>query len=208
MISLLIAFLFVLLAPLFLANWRTSILGLSLQGVLLASMATRLHGGELTVANLLNWLDFGLVRGVVAPLMLYRVLLSRRAPDRNDVLPPNMLAWAAAVGVVILSFRLASMLVPVDGDDQMLVAVVSSGVFLGFLVLATQVGVFSQIVGVLRLENAIALFELGGHESGDYLGLRLGAALVFVASLALFRFYLVTAPLPAVVEPSPEPEDD
>lgn len=208
MTSLLIAFLFVLLAPLFLANWRMSILGLAAQGLLLLGMSTRLRTGDVDASAVLAWLDLGLLRGVVAPFVLYRVLLARRAPDRNDVLPPNMLAWTAAIGVAVMSFRLAAALEPADGDGQMLVGVVSTAVFLGFLVLATQVGVFSQIVGALRLENAIALFELGGGESGGYLGLRIAQLLTFAASLVLFRFFLVNAPLPAPLAPPPEADDD
>ncbi len=212
MTSLLLAFLLVLLAPLFLANWRTSLAGLAGQGVLLAAMNYRLHGAELTAANLLSVVDLAVLRGLVAPVVLYRVLQDRNAPDRNDVLPPNMLAWAAAIGVVLLAFRVASDLVPLDSDARMLTAVCGSGVLLGFLVLATQVGVFSQIIGVLRLENAVALFELGLPErSGDaagFLGLALGQALVYLATIALCRYYLHEAPVVAIADPAPEFDDD
>ena len=210
MTSLLIAFLFVLLAPLFLANWRVSILGLACQGILLLGMASRLRGGEPSASNMVEWLDLGLLRGIIVPATLYRVLLSRRAPDRNDVLPPNMLAWAAAVGLAVLSFRLASALVPQDGDGQMLVAVTGSAVLLGFLVLATQTAVFSQVVGVLRLENALALFELGAPGSSateGYLGLHIAQAVVFAAAIPLLRYFLLVAPVTAVPEPV-EPDDD
>jgi hydrogenase-4 component E len=191
MTALLIAFLIVLLVPLFLATWRASLLGLAMQGALLGAMAYRLDGADTSVSSLLIYADLFVVRGVVAPWLLYGVLHSRRAPDRNDVLPPNMLAWAAAIGLVLLALRLASALVPVDGDEQLQVGAAAAGVFLGFLVLATQVGVFSQIVGVLRLENAVALFELSGGRDSDGVGIHLGQTAVLLAAMFLFRWYLL-----------------
>jgi hydrogenase-4 membrane subunit HyfE len=200
MTSLLIGFIVVLLVPLFVATWRTSLLGLSLQGILLFAIAYRMDGADGSPASIITILDLLIVRGAVAPLLLYRVLHDRGAPERNDVLPPNMLAWAASIGLVLLAFRIASVLVPVEGDEQMLVGAVATAVLIGFLVLSTQVGVFSQIIGTLRIENAIALFELGDRAHHGDIGLRIAQLAVFVASIGLFRWYLATIappPLPA-----------
>lgn len=191
MTSLLIAFVVVLLAPLFMATWRTSLLGLSLQGVLLSAMAWRVEGADGWVSQL----DLLVLRGLLAPALLYRVLSARGAPPRNDVLPPNLLAWAGAVGLVILGVRLATALVPVEGDEQRMVGVVAAAVLLAFLVLSTQDGVFSQIVGVLRLENAIALLELSGEVGPrgppeGYLGIRLGLMACYLVTVVLLRAYL------------------
>lgn len=191
MTSLLIAFLLVLLVPLFVATWRTSLLGLCFQGILLYAMAYRMEGASWSIESALVVADLLVLRGLLAPALLYQVLQARRAPDRNDVLPANLLAWAAAVGLVLLSFRLAAVVVPVDGDGQMMIAAVASGVLLGFLMLASQTGVFSQIVGVLRIENAIALFELSGGAHEGYLGVHIGQFLVFLASVLLFAWFLM-----------------
>lgn len=191
MTTLLIAFILVLLVPLFVATWRMSLLGLALQGGLLAAMAWRLDGGLVSWESLVSYADLLVLRGILAPLLLYRVLRSHRAPDRNDVLPPNMLAWAAAIGLVVLALRLGAALVPADGDEQLLVGVVFAGVFLGLLVLATQVGVFSQIIGALRLENAVALFELAGEPHHGDAGLRLAQTGVMLMSILMFRWYLL-----------------
>jgi hydrogenase-4 membrane subunit HyfE len=207
--SLLIAFVFVLLVPLFVATWRMSLLGLSLQGMLLFAMAVRLEPLSGSVGSVLLVADLLLVRGVVAPLALYRELRERGAPHRNDVLPANLLAWSSAIGLVLLAFRVASELVPDAGDEQTMVAAAAAAVFLGFLVLATQVGVLSQIIGALRIENAVALFELsGGHHPG-YDGLRIGQLVVLLLSVALFRWYLARIPVPAAhALEAPDPFDD
>ena len=57
---------------------------------------------------------------------------------------------------------------PVEGNEHSFVAVATAGLLLGLLVLSTQTGPFSQMIGALRIENAIAVFELGGaHDHHD-----------------------------------------
>lgn len=192
MSPLLIALLGVLLAPLFIATWRTSLLGLSCQGFLMAWIAYRI-GAEPSTAN--DWLtlaDLVLVRGLGAPLALYGVLRAENARPRNDVIPPNLLSWTVALGVVLVAFNFAGLLVAENGDQQTLVGVATSGVMLGFLVLATQSSPFSQMIGALRIENAIALFELGGERRHDPLGVHLGQIAITAMTIALYRWYLET----------------
>jgi hydrogenase-4 component E len=198
-ISLLIAFVIVLLLPLFMANWRVSLSGLAIQGFLLFFLASRSRGVELSVEGALTTLDLLVLRGIVAPSLLWKVLSDRNTPERNDMLPPNLLAWAGALGLLLLGFRVGDALVPIEGEMQMLVGVAACAALLGFLVLATQVGPLSQMVGVLRIENAIALFEVGAtHESSP--GLRLALIVTYATSVALLRWYL------AGLQPTAEPE--
>ncbi len=203
MTSLLIAFVVVVLVPLFVASWRTSLLGLSMQGVLLFAIAHRLGETGPTVEGVLTFLDLLVLRGALAPLLLYGVLRARQVPGRNDVVPANALAWAGAIGLVLLGLRLGAALVPIEGDEQVLVGVVACAILIGFLVLATRVSVFSQIIGALRIENAVALFELGLEPGeGSSPALKVGLMVVYAASVGLFRWYL------ASIAPEPEPAPD
>lgn len=187
--SLLIAFEVVLLVPLFVATWRTSLLGLSCQGLLLGWFALR-HGFHAGAADVLTAIDLIVVRGVLAPLALYRVMRQSNAPQRNDVIPPNLLSWTAAAALVFVAFRFAD--AAVAGEEaQTLVAVSTSAFLLGLLVLSTRSGVFSQIIGALRIENAIALFELGGEPHQESLGIRAGLLALVVLSIGMFRWYLL-----------------
>jgi hydrogenase-4 membrane subunit HyfE len=191
MSPLLIALLGVLLLPLFVATWRTSLAGLSCQGFLMAWIAYRM-GPPLGVGDWLTLVDLVVVRGLWAPLALFGVLRMRNAPARNDVIPPNLLSWATALAMVLVAFTFSEVLVPESGQQQTLVAVATCGVLLGFLVLATKSSPFSQMVGVLRIENAIALLELGGERRHEALGLQLGQIAVVVLTVALYRGYLAT----------------
>jgi hydrogenase-4 component E len=178
-----------ILVPLFVATWRTSLLGLALQGVLMFAVARRwapeagLHDG------MVAFIDHVLVRGLAIPLALHAALAAERVPARNDVIAPHLFSWILAVGLVLLAYTLSERLVPAGGDEQALVAVAAAGVLLGFLVLASDSGPFSQMVGVLRVENGVALLELSsGHHSSVLI--QLGLTAVLVATVALFCWYL------------------
>ena len=136
--------------------------------------------------------DLVVVRGLAAPLALYAVLRSQRATSRNDVTPPNLMSWTLAIALVFVAFRFADMLVPVAGTEHSFVAGATAALLLGLLVLATQTGPFSQMVGALRIENAIVLFELGsGHRD---LAMQIAQTVILVATVLLFRWYLNTLP--------------
>jgi hydrogenase-4 membrane subunit HyfE len=186
--GILIAFELVLIVPLFVATWRTSLLGLSLQGALMAWIAFR-HGAHLSIDGGLEVLDLVVVRAILAPLVLYRVLRAQNAPRRNDVIPPNLLSWTLALALVVLGFRVGAALVPAEGDAQTLVAVSTSGVLLGLLVLSTRSSPFSQMIGALRIENGIALLELGSPHR-EAVAIRFGQTAVVLGAVLLFGWYL------------------
>jgi hydrogenase-4 membrane subunit HyfE len=200
MSPLLVCLLGALLIPLFVATWRASLLGLGLQGLIMAGIAIpRL----LPLASPQAWLtlfDLGVVRGLLVPLASYTVLRAAGAPSRNDVIPPNLFSWTIALGMVLVAFNFSEALVSEPGEPQTIVAIAIAGVLLGFLVLASAAGPFSQMVGALRIESSIALLELGGEQHTS-LGLRLAMLGIFVATIAFFRRYLVS-----LESPSNEPE--
>ena len=204
MTALLTAHLIALLVPLFVASWRTSVVGLSIQSLLMAWMVMG-RQPALTPTLAVTLLDLALVRGLIVPGALYRVMHSQKRPARNDVIPPNMLSWAIGAAMVAIAFRCASWLDPPAGSEHVRIAVAAAGVLLGMLVLATQNGAFSQAVGALRIENAIALFELGGHAHVP-VGLQFMQVTVFVATgIAYVVFVARIAPVstpPAAERPS------
>lgn len=203
MSSLYLGFLMVLIFPLVAASWRLSILGLGLQGLLMAWIVAR-HGPPESAGALLSLVDVGLVRGVLVPLLLYRVMSAQAVGPRNDVIPPNMISWTVAGVLIAVAFRFASRVAPV-GEEQTAIAVATSGVLLGMFVLATQTGPFSQAVGALRIENAIALFELSGGGHDAPLAVHVGMMLVFLLTASLLATYVrrLQDPVPDFATPRP-----
>lgn len=159
MTYLLIVFLVVVIVPLLAASWRVSLLGLAAQGILLGWMALRSEHAP-TLATALVVLDAVVLRGVLAPRLVARALVGSDVPRRNDVIPPNLFSWALVAGLVFVAFRFADAVRGAAPSGSLTVAVASSALLLGLFVLSSQNGMLSQIVGLLRIENAIALFEL------------------------------------------------
>ncbi len=202
---LLIALLGALVIPLFVGTWRTSLLGLSAQGLLMAALVQRAAASLDTAHDWITLVDLALIRGVAMPLALYAVLKAQGARARNDVIPPNLFYWTLALAVGLAAFNFAERLVSEPGEPQTLVAVAVAGLLFGFLVLSGSLEPFSQMVGALRIENAIALLELSGHDH-PALGLQLAMSAIFVATLGFFCWYLATLKEPAEesVESAPD----
>lgn len=190
MSPLLMGLLGVMVVPLFVATWRSSLFGLSCQGFLIAWAAYRLRPELHSIETWLALTDLVLVRGVGAPLLLYRLLLSQKRAARHDIIAPNLLSWTVALGLVLAAFNLSAALVPVAGDERALISVATAGVLLGFLILASQSTPFGQVVGALQLENGIALFELGGERHHGSLVTLVGQVAIVAGTLALYVWLL------------------
>lgn len=186
MTYLLVAFLAVVIAPLLTASWRLHLVGLGLQGLIMTALLAQ-RGWTASPADVVLLLDLLVLRTWFVPRHLFAVMGRLAGPAdragaaavRTDVIPANLLSWALAGALVLVSFHAAALLVPGGGPATIQVAVAASGLLLGLLVLGTQVSTFAQIVGVLRVEYAVALFELGGgHEASLPVQLGLTAALL------------------------------
>jgi len=185
---LLIAYLIALVVPLLIATWRTSLLGLGIQGFLMAAMVAE-RGWPMTANGVLLAVDLLFLRAYFVPRYLYAVLVRQQAPRRSDVIPANLLSWTLAGALVLLAFRFADQLHPQGGEAAVHVAVAAAGVLLGLLALATQNRTLSQMVGALGIENGIALFELASPEPLP-LPVQLGATLILVLPVLTFGSFL------------------
>lgn len=192
MTYLLITFLIVLVGPLFIATWRTSLMGLALQGVLLTAIFLQ-RGWPVTASGAVLLLDLLVLRTWFVPRYLQRILARQAAPRRNDVIPANMLSWTLAGALVIGSFHFAGLIFPEGGVEATQLAAATAALLLGFLVLGTENATFSQITGVLRIENAIALFELGSAHLLP-LPVQLGVTTILVLTVLVFGSFLRAGP--------------
>lgn len=164
MTYLLIAFLAAVVAPLLIATWRTSLLGLAVQGLVMTAILAQ-RGWPTSASGVVLLADLLVLRTVFVPRYLHGIQRRQNAPRRSDVIPANLLSWTLAGALVLAAFQFADRMCPEGGELETHVAVATAALLLAFLVLATQRRTFGLTVGALRLENAVALFELaGGHE--------------------------------------------
>ena len=187
MTYLLITLLVVMVLPLLTSSWRLNLVGLGLQGLLMTAVVAQ-HGWNFSLPSLLLLLDLLVLRTWFVPRHLFATMREQGGPDRRDAIPANLLSWTIAGALVLVGFRFAVMLHPAGGVMTTHVAVATSGLLLGLLVLATQTSTFGQVLGLLRVEYAIALFELAaGSEPG--LPVQLGVtAVLFLSVLTLGGF--------------------
>jgi hydrogenase-4 component E len=189
MTYLLVAFLAVVIAPLLTASWRLHLVGLGLQGLIMTALVAQ-RGWTVSPAGVVLLLDLLVLRTWFVPRHLFAVMGRLGGPAvRADVIPANLLSWALAGALVLVSFHAAALLVPAGGPATIQVAVAASGLLLGLLVLGTQVSTFAQIVGVLRVEYAIALFELGGGHQAS-LPVQLGLTVALLLSVLTLGAFL------------------
>ncbi|MBS2026629.1 MAG: hypothetical protein JST54_01895 [Deltaproteobacteria bacterium] len=184
-----VTFLLVVLFPLLVGSWRVSLLGLALQGLLLGWMAqTQLR--ELSASELLPIADALLLRGIAAPAVLYRILERQGTPSRNEVIPPNLFVWALAGVLVLIAFRFSELPgLNLPNDRRAILGVAAAALLIGIFVVATRDSAINQMIGLLRIDNAIMLFELGAPRRTP-LALEAGLSAVYVLTLATFSLYL------------------
>ncbi len=97
-----------------------------------------------------------LVRAVVAPQLLRRAI-HRRAEPNGDLMPSNLFAWAIAVALIVLAFEFGAP--DMGGQQALTLGAVAATVAVALLLLASNDSPAAQLVAVLFMENAIALFE-------------------------------------------------
>ena len=106
--------------------------------------------------TLLLGLEVLLVRAVLVPHLLRRAL-RRQAQSRISLMPSNLFTWGIAVMLIILAFKFG------DGaraDVRALtLGVVAATTVIALLILSTNHEPKAQLIALLFMENALALFE-------------------------------------------------
>ena len=152
----LILFLAAAVIPVFFSRIRSVPSWLALQGLALAWAGAAQPGAD-TVHTLAALAEVLLVRGLIAPQLLRRAIRGRAEPNR-DLMPSNLFVWAVAVTLIVLAFEFGA---PSMSDRHALtLGVVGATVAVSLLLLATNPSPPAQLVALLFMENALALFEL------------------------------------------------
>lgn len=151
----LLLFLVAAVIPVFFAKTRSAPFWLTLQAVALGWAGVAQHE-TLSVHAAVALAEVLAVRALIAPQLLRRAI--RRRGDPNlDLMPSNLFAWAIAITLIVLAFEFGA---PEMGDRQALtLGAVGATVAVALLLLASNDAPPAQLVAVLFMENALALFE-------------------------------------------------
>jgi hydrogenase-4 membrane subunit HyfE len=151
----LIACLIATVIPVFFGKLSVTPTWLSLQALALGWITLNQHQ-TLDIHALEAGLEILIIRAWLVPYLLRRTLQGEVAAEL-DVMPSNLFAWGAALGLIILAFQFGA---GARADVRALtLGVAAATVMVAFMVLATNRESVAQLVALLFMENALALFE-------------------------------------------------
>jgi hydrogenase-4 membrane subunit HyfE len=166
--------------PVFFGKIGSAPTWLSLQALALGWISLTRHH-ELSTHAMAAGLEVLLIRAWLVPHLLRRALREQRAAQL-DLMPSNLFAWGVAITLIILAFKFG------DGARAdvraMTLGVMAATVMIAFLVLATNHEPAAQLVALLLMENALALFETPMPEPWP-LPVHLAVSSVYVATVAV-----------------------
>lgn len=141
--------------PVFFGKIQSAPAWLSLQALALGWI-TISHQDEVSVHALLAGLEVLVVRAWLVPTLLRRAL-EKSEHTRLDLMPSNLFAWGVAIALIILAFKFG------DGAQTdargLTLGVIAATAMMALLILSTNNAPSAQLVALLFMENALALFE-------------------------------------------------
>jgi len=151
----LILFLLCALAPVFFGKIRAAPFWLALQALALAWLGA-IHHPAWSLHTLATVVEVVVVRAVVAPLLLRRAIGLRNEADA-DLMPSNLFTWAMGIALIVLAFDFGG--AAMSDVQALALGVVGAMVAITLLILSTNTAPPAQLVALLFMENAIAVFE-------------------------------------------------
>lgn len=182
--------------PVFFGKIGSAPTWLSLQALALGWISLTRHH-ELSTHVMAAGLEVLLIRAWLVPHLLRRALREQRVAQL-DLMPSNLFAWGVAITLIILAFKFG------DGARAdvraMTLGVMAATAMIAFLVLATNQEPAAQLVALLLMENALALFETQMPEPWP-LPVHLAVSGVYVATVAVGSWLVrvqSASPLPPI----------
>ena len=151
----LVVFLVAAIVPVFFGKIRSAPIWIAVQALALGWNGLAPHA-EFSGHGFVALLEVLIVRGLIAPALLRRAIRLRAEPNL-DLMPSNLFAWAIAITLIVLAFEFGASAM---ADRQALtLGAIGATVVVALLLLSTNDSPPAQLVAVLFMENALALFE-------------------------------------------------
>lgn len=197
----LIACLLATVIPVFFGKLTVTPTWLSLQALALGWITLNKHH-ELDFHTLEAGLEILILRAWVVPQILRSTLATSHVAE-HDVMPSNLITWGVAVALIILAFQFGN---GARADVRSLtLGVIAATVTMAFLLLATNREPVAQLVALLFMENALALFESLMPEPWP-LPVHLSLSMVYLGTVAVGS-WLIRGTDPSHA-PEPQPAKD
>lgn len=193
----LIIFLLAVVVPIFFSKIRSAPVWLVIQALALGWNGLA-HHGAFSLHSAIALLELLLIRGVIAPFWLRRAI-DQRAEPNLDLMPSNLFAWVIAITLIVLAFKFGA---PSLSDSQALtLGVVGATVTVALLLLSSNNSPPAQLVAVLFMENALALFESIFPEPWP-LPVHGALSAIYLLTIFVGSWLMATPDTPAVEDPA------
>jgi hydrogenase-4 membrane subunit HyfE len=180
------------LIPVFFGRVSSAPFWLSVQALSLGWITLTQHQ-PLSAHAAMAGVEVLLVRALLVPYLL-RAALARQAQAQISLMPSNLFAWGIATSLIIFAFKFG------DGaraDVRALtLGVAAATVIAAFLILASNQQRLAQLVALLFMENALALFESLMPEPWP-LPVHLAISVVYVLTVAIGSWLVADVTTPA-----------
>lgn len=203
MSDLFVAFAAAFFVPLLFQSSKVAILGLAVQGILL-SMVPATHVHTWNAQLLLECISLFILRGIVAPWMIYRGAQSTLKGKDFSLIGKNIFQWSIAALLMAAAYYLGQHLAPESAEESLQVGTAAGCILIGMLVLSNQTNRLGQAIGLLTIESGMALVELLSPHAMPF-SVSIGVNLVYIILLVTLRIYLKN---PSSDTESPQLEDD
>ena len=172
--------------PLLFHSRKIAILGLAIQGMLLA-MVPASHVHEWSPQVILECILLFSLRGLFAPWLLLQY--ASRDDSEFSLIGKNIFQWAIASFLLGAAFLLGGRLAPDDSYEALQVGTAAGCVMIGMLILSNQNNRLGQALGLLTIESGMALVELLSPHAMP-IPVSIGVNIVYVTLLITMGYYL------------------
>ncbi|MFO0940488.1 MAG: hypothetical protein U0930_06945 [Pirellulales bacterium] len=186
--DLFVAFAAAFFVPLLFQSSKVAILGLAVQGVLLA-MVPASHVHEWNAQLILECGLLVVLRSIVAPILIYRNTDASLKGQEFSLIGKNIFQWTIAGLLMASAYFLGNNLAPESREEALQVGTAAGCILIGMLILSNQSSRLGQVIGLLTIESGMALVELLSPHAMP-LPVSLGVNVVYVFLLLTIRIYL------------------
>ena len=188
MTNLFIAYVAAFFLPALFRSWRVAVLGLGVQGFLLALILAVGHEPWSWLVAF-EFASLFLIRAVLIPwYFIYRMRDFDTTSDFS-LISKDLFQWVLAFGLLAVAFLFGNKMSPQDPQEALQVGTAAGSILIGLQILANQNHPLGQIVGLFTFEGGVTLVELLSPHAMPF-PVRVGVSLVTLIFVLVCGKYL------------------
>jgi len=159
MTNLFIAYVAAFFLPTLFRSWRVAVLGLGVQGFLLALILAVGHE-HWSWSVAFEFASLFLIRAVFVPWYLSHRMRNFDTTSDFPLISKDLFQWMLAFGLLAVAFLFGRKMSPHDPQEALQVGTAAGSILIGLQILANQNHPLGQIVGLFTFEGGVTLVEL------------------------------------------------